>query len=359
MSFSTNYITARKKFIDAASKLNYQLQSYSLGEIGASGEDLTIDVAINGVDNAEKVLVISSGLHGVEGFLGSAIQVALLEKDLSQNYLKENTKIVLIHGLNPYGFSWRRRANENNIDLNRNFLLPGETYQGSPEKYGELNNFLNPQQQPSKFEPFLLQVIALIITQGMTTLKNTIAGGQYDFPQGLFFGGNKAAKTVEILEENLAKWIRAAKQVVHLDFHTGGIKEKGEYKLLIEENHQSELFQKLTGKFNNLCTIEADGSEGIGYTVKGSLNTWCKAKFPDINYIVLTPEFGTNSSIRVLQALRAENFAHLYLKKEDNWYQQAKNNLVEAFAPSDANWRKLAISQGLDIVQEARKFLSI
>jgi predicted deacylase len=29
--------------------------------------------------------------------------------------------MILIHALNPYGFAWLRRVNEDNVDLNRNF----------------------------------------------------------------------------------------------------------------------------------------------------------------------------------------------------------------------------------------------
>lgn len=41
--------------------------------------------------------------------------------------------MLFIHAVNPYGFAWRRRVNENNVELNRSFLLEGETHEGCPE----------------------------------------------------------------------------------------------------------------------------------------------------------------------------------------------------------------------------------
>jgi hypothetical protein len=43
------------------------------------GSDLSINVAFAGSEQPSRVLIVTSGLHGVEGFFGSAIQVALLE----------------------------------------------------------------------------------------------------------------------------------------------------------------------------------------------------------------------------------------------------------------------------------------
>ena len=34
----------------------------------------------------------------------------------------DNLSIVLLHASNPYGFAWGRRVNEDNVDLNRNFV---------------------------------------------------------------------------------------------------------------------------------------------------------------------------------------------------------------------------------------------
>jgi predicted deacylase len=123
-AFSPDYITARERFRAASSSFGYQHTAYPIDQISPTGEALTIDVSISNSPSPSSVVVISSGLHGVEGFLGSAIQLAFLEKHrIITSSLSSDIKVVLIHALNPYGFAWRRRWNEDNIDLNRNFLL--------------------------------------------------------------------------------------------------------------------------------------------------------------------------------------------------------------------------------------------
>ncbi|MEZ5229794.1 MAG: DUF2817 domain-containing protein [Acidimicrobiales bacterium] len=73
-----------------------------------------------GPEETDNAIVVVSGTHGVEGYLGSALQRHHLE-----TYDRDRTGgpvLVFVHALNPYGFSWVRRVNEDNVDLNRNFI---------------------------------------------------------------------------------------------------------------------------------------------------------------------------------------------------------------------------------------------
>ena len=100
-AFSPNYITARERFRAASSSLGYQHRAYPIDQVSPTGEELTIDVAIGGSSNPRRCVVISSGLHGVEGFLGSAIQLTLLENHQLLRSLSPDIKVVFIHALNP------------------------------------------------------------------------------------------------------------------------------------------------------------------------------------------------------------------------------------------------------------------
>ncbi len=83
---------------------------------GVEGEDLSIDIAVFGnVTDPRYVLLHSSGLHGVEGFAGSAIQLQLISESVFEKY-GNDACIVFVHCLNPYGMSYHRRWNENNVD---------------------------------------------------------------------------------------------------------------------------------------------------------------------------------------------------------------------------------------------------
>ena len=77
--FSNNYHDARQHFLKAARSVNADLSSHLISARGAQGEDLSIDIASVGSKNPKKTILLTCGLHGIEGFLGSAIQTAWLE----------------------------------------------------------------------------------------------------------------------------------------------------------------------------------------------------------------------------------------------------------------------------------------
>jgi predicted deacylase len=131
--FSPDYATARSRFIEAVERAHGKLYSLPIQATRPKGERLTIDIAWFGSDNPRRVFVHSSGLHGVEGFAGSAIQLQWLAEGIQA--LPEDGAILIIHVLNPYGMASLRRFNENNVDLNRNFQGP---YEGAPPGYEKL-----------------------------------------------------------------------------------------------------------------------------------------------------------------------------------------------------------------------------
>jgi hypothetical protein len=348
-AFSPNYSIARERFRAKSLACGYDCTAYPIDRVSPTGEELTIDVAISVTSNPKRTVVISSGLHGVEGFLGSAIQLALLEQQQILALRSPDTRVVLIHALNPYGFSWRRRWNEDNVDLNRNFLLPKEEFSGSPNNYPQFNDFLNPTSPPSQFETYIFRAIWLILKHGMTSLRNTLPVGQYDFPKGLFFGGNAPSKTQEILAVNLSHWIGKMPEVLHIDFHTG-LGKWGTYELLVAMQQQ-EACKRRIERFG-VDKIEISSSEGVSYQIRGGLGTWCQNLLPECRYDLLTAEFGTYPVIKVLQVLRAENRARHWGNPQQN-YEWTKNQLVECFAPASHKWREQCIAQGIEICKQA------
>ena len=71
---------------------------------------------------ADKLLIVSSACHGVEGYCGSGVQVfALHDAEWMAKARAQDVTVLYIHALNPYGFSHIRRTTHENVDLNRNF----------------------------------------------------------------------------------------------------------------------------------------------------------------------------------------------------------------------------------------------
>lgn len=352
--FSTTYAEARDRFRDAASAVGATISSY---RIDAQDQDeLAIDVAIVGADSAPTV-VTSSGVHGVEGFFGSAVQHALLDQ-LRRTSSELNIRHVLIHGVNPFGFSRLRRFNEDNVDLNRNFLTNKGAFEGAPDRYAHLNGFLNPESPPSRLEPFTLKAIWNICRHGRQPLKQAVAGGQYEYPQGIFFGGQGPCKSTQIVSENCDGWIGRSGQIVHIDFHTG-LGVYGKYKLLLTEGANSAAFSWYTDAFGEDRVEALDAPVATAYRVSGIFGEWLQERFRTREYRFVAAEFGTYGVIRVLGAIRAENRAHHHGVENSVIYQSAKAELLECFCPRDKLWRKQVVESGLNIVAQATLALQV
>jgi len=101
---------ARRIFHAAAKNADAVLGEYRHPLPGPCGEALFTDTALLGNSNAERLVIVSSGVHGVEGFCGSACQIALLHSGLLAG--AKSCAILLVHALNPFGFAHLRRTNE-------------------------------------------------------------------------------------------------------------------------------------------------------------------------------------------------------------------------------------------------------
>ncbi len=349
--YSPDYATARNRFRQASVGFGLEVQSHSIDEPGPNGEELTIDVALSPGRRSDRLLVVSSGIHGVEGFFGSAVQLGVLEQYLGQAGSLPGVSLLLLHGLNPFGFAWLRRFDEENVDPNRNFLLEGEQFSGSPPSYAALDGLLNPKRPPSAWEPVTAKALLTIARHGMRILKQAVAGGQYDFPKGLFFGGSRPSRICELLTAHLERWLGESQDVVHLDFHTG-LGAWTTFKLLTHYPFRGEQRAKLTNWFG-ADSFEACDSKGIAFDPRGDFGRWCVAGSPQRDYLFATVEFGTYSPLRVLAGLRAENQVHHWGKPGDHSTVRAKERVKELFCPASSKWRTRVVEQSCRIVRQA------
>src|SRR5262249_361497 len=219
--YSGDYFSARKRFLAASAGLGFERHALQIQAPSPTPETLSIDISIAGDVKPTSALVLSSGVHGFEGVFGSAIQLAFLEKFLVSWLPPKGAAIVLIHAINPFGFAWQRRFNEDNVDLNRNFLLTGEQFAGSPPLAGIFRRALKPAKARTRFGFWRTRVALLALRHGIRSFWETLPVGQYDYPDWLYYGGEGPAQSSRALELFLPKVLDEAGEVVHLDFHTG------------------------------------------------------------------------------------------------------------------------------------------
>jgi hypothetical protein len=116
VSFAKDYRNARKAFISACVRANGD----SIARVHPTAQapdskPLFIDSVAFGSREAHKALLVIAGCRGEDGLLGSHILTSLLD---SQVIPLAQTRLVLVHALNPFGFAWGRQGNEDGLSLN-------------------------------------------------------------------------------------------------------------------------------------------------------------------------------------------------------------------------------------------------
>jgi len=358
--FSDDYQEARNRFLDSIEDLKDRgfeviQEQLPLNLKGPQGEDLIIDLAVIGSLESQNLLLYSSGIHGVEGFAGSAIQLSVLDQIKKQQPFSDYC-IVFIHIINPYGMAWHRRVNENNVDLNRNFLT---NHKGEPEGYKLIDKFINPNTIPFKFDPFfLIQGLTLLIKHGFTNVKQWFAQGQYTRPKSLQFGGDKIQTGPELILNWLKLNLKNTKKIFGIDLHTG-LGPSGYDTILVPDDINSIDYQVLINLFgDHVAALDPDKS--VGYKITGDIHSGIIKQFSSIEWLCITQEFGTFGPTKVFKNLRAENRWTQNNKLKDqnkilnHW---SRKNLLNTFNPKDSVWQEKLISRGNTVFKIAQDYI--
>ena len=342
--FPSDYATARSRFRSAARAAGAALDALTLDARGPRGEDLTIDVARVGGRAARRVLLHTCGLHGVEAFAGAAVQLAALARPSA---VPDGCALVLVHVLNPYGMAWLRRTNENNVDLNRNFLDPGEPRQGAPALYSRLDRLLNPPGAPGP-DGFRLRLAVAALRHGPRALTQAIAEGQYEFPRGLFYGGGALERGPGLYLDWLRRNLSQAEYVFALDLHTG-LGPRGKETLILEAGGGATPAAQLARALGR--PLVDPSAAQAGYRIRGGMGRALQQTLTGARLDFVLQEIGTRSRLAVLEALREENRWHHHGGAGPE--HSSKQALREALNPASPKWRRRALDRGLALLRAA------
>jgi hypothetical protein len=338
--FAETYLEARRKFLHAAGEAKADLTHHILPNLrGPSDEELITDVAVLGSRIPENLLLIISGTHGVEGFCGSGCQVGYLT-DQVYEILSPRTQAVLVHALNPFGFAWLRRVNEDNVDLNRNFRdfskdLP------TAENYESIHEWLIPADWDGyRRDQADTALNAYIAEKGWRTVQAEITAGQYSRPNGLFYGGVQECWSNRLLRQLLADHVTSTvDKLAVLDLHTGlGTTGFGEP---IYVGPTSEGFELAKNWYGQEVKSTLQGTS-VSAAVTGSIADALPQLTPTFRATYLALEFGTVPAPMVLTALRADHWLHAIPDRTTQLRSTIEHQIRDAFY-CDASWWKAAI----------------
>lgn len=349
-SFPINYSDARKKFIEASRGIGAQIESFRNPEAGPEGEQLYTDVALIGPKDAKAILVLGSGAHGVEGFAGSGIQTGLLHENIASS-LKPDMSILMIHAINPYGFAHLRRFNEDNVDVNRNFVDHTQPYPAN-QGYEELSDAIFPKSisfwTNSKS---YLQLLWYRLIKGKSAMKKAITEGQYKHPKGLFYGGQSETWSNRTIRTIASSYLSKAEQVIYIGFHTG-LGPYGNAEIILNERKDSPSYGRAVDCWGDIVKTTFAG-DSVSAHLQGSLKLAFPDMLPNTEVTAVSLEFGTFSQVKVFLALRAENWLHHNAAIDCPDAKKIKAELLKVFYPNTDDWMLLVWRQGKNIVEQA------
>ena len=348
--FSENFAGARARFIGAVQAANVEVESFPHGSHGPDGEQLSTDVAWFGSSQATRVVVMISGTHGVEGFYGSATQIAWIQ--LSEfSRLPRDTAALLIHAINPYGFAWLRRSNEQNVDLNRNWIDFSKPLPTNPG-YEELAEDLCPVDwSPESQRATGDRIASWIGAHGLAAYQSAVSSGQWQHPKGLFFGGTRPAWSRETLTEILIGRLKRARRVNILDFHTG-LGPFG-YAELISDQHPDDASFKRARCWIGASMTSVNGGGSVSSKLQGDCLSAIPGLLPHAIVDAIAIECGIKSIHEVAYALRADAWLHAYGDPSSDEANAIKTLICDAFHSRDPLWQGMAIGQGLAVCRSA------
>lgn len=426
--FSERYSEARQKFLKRAINIrggNFEsaLSGFAIErgvpDFNSSTTDLVTDYLIMR-GSKTKFLFYLSGTHGSEGFAGSGIQCAILDylqmdKKTLDRYsetavLRDEVKlaeedeslepviidesklpptIVMVHIVNPFGMHHNRRVNEDNIDINRNYLQEelfdmATTRDPNFAGYLDLDFMMNPKGFPSRltlvndFFGHLRSAYALL-RYGLEPIKKTLLAGNYFRQSGIAFGGLQQSASVQNLISLLEIVdVSQAEQVTLIDLHTGlgpsgtdtllllnpGKKvdiSEDEFSTYIEDKFPGEVDPREPSWRGGMKAISGGamqaGSAASGYDLTiGTVDNYCQHFLaPHLvggsKMLCITQEFGTVDTVTVGKSLIDENTAWHHGSEEEKALHGRR--LKAAFYVQNAKWMRSVVHRGLTLFKQA------
>jgi uncharacterized protein DUF2817 len=343
--FSHSYAQARARFRDNAVRAGARLSSSVLPFIkGSNGEVLATDIAWLGPETPRGVVIVTVGTHGVEGYAGSGFQCSMLA-DGSSKWLRDDMGLVLVHAINPFGFSHACRVNEHNVDLNRNFIDFSRQLPAASAVYQRLHQAIVPTEWMDEPKRQADRIIDRAWRElGERDFQDGVCRGQYSYTDGLFYGGQAVSWSNATWRACLASLPPETKYVVHIDVHTG-LGAYGYGEILFPLAPTSPSTGWASEWYEHLGLRTAGSSDSSATAIAGAMNQAVLDSSFARNSLSVTIEFGTVEFRRMFEALRADNWLRLRGSAGSPTAAEIRQELLDCFYPSDAAWRRLVVER--------------
>lgn len=313
-SFQFDYHSCRAAFLSAAEKRGVvKSHPHPLTSASGSGTALAVDTVYVGPEDAANLCIVLSGTHGVEGAAGSNAQTHWLTVSGEQD-LPEDTALLFVHAVNPWGFARNARTNPNHVDINRNFLPNFDQLTPAHPVAQQVVDILAPscEDVPSK-EMIMAEVNAFAKEHSIDLFVQLAAGGQYHFPRSLQFGGQAPQWEHKTLVSIVQEAAQGRDCIALIDYHTG-LGGYGQDFFMSFDPSESAGFKRACAWFGadkfERAVNEHDGKpDQVQSDYEGLLVTGLCRLLKDVPHVTaLVIEFGTYPMFELLPLLVQENW---------------------------------------------------
>ncbi len=350
--FPASYALGRQQWLERLSKLpcRYQHLPYDCAGRGPEGEELVTDTAWIGGENADRVLVLISGTHGIEGFAGSAVELDYLGLLAGgKTVIPNNCAVLLIHALTPWGYAWLRRCDADGVDLNRNAVDFSRPPPENPD-YDRL--------RPALFaaDPEQIQQVFAEFSQlfGRVALEKAISGGQYRDPVGPFYGGKAPAHGRIVCEALIHRYALRQRRLAVIDLHTG-LGSYGYGEIICDHRPESAGAAVARRWYGDSVTLPLAGTSSS--VPKLGLLDYLWHAVMDDHSCYITLEFGTYSTDQLFEILLRD---HQLWAQTDNDVARFSHSQVmrRHFCPNDPAWQEMVLFRARQVIGQALRGVS-
>ncbi|HEX6362525.1 MAG TPA: M14 family metallopeptidase, partial [Albitalea sp.] len=257
--------------------------------------------------------------------------------------------VLHLHALNPYGFSWLRRVTQENVDLNRNFHDFGGPLPANPA-YDEIAPLLLPATWPPP-DAVNARLMQFVAQRGLQWMQAAVAAGQYDHPEGLFYGGRNPTWSHQTLRHVLQDHGRACQRLAWIDLHTG-LGPAGVGERIYAGRNDPPAIARARAWWGAEVTSIYDGSASAA-PVTGMMALAAHDECTQAEYTGIALEFGTVPLLAVIDALRADQWLELHPEAEPALGARIKQQVRDAFYIDDEAWKRQVLAQSFEAARQA------
>ena len=353
-SFYSSYDEVRDHLQVLAADLGVEISSHAIDET----DGLYIDsFYLPSTGDKTNLIVLTTGVHGMEGYIGS-VMLDVFFAEVYPTLDMTDTGILVVANVNPYGMKHYRRYNENNVDLNRNFILDWENFDLSSNKeYPKVDTFLGPTGKIGNGlwheVGFYMSLAKTALTEGADTVSDALLTGQYEYPQGVYYGGSGDEASTVYLKDVFSRCLDSEyENIVHIDIHSG---YGPRYNMVIFNSVFETMTEAQTREAFGYDYIIAHDSEDF-YATTGDTTDFfyrlAEQKQTETELFSTCFEFGTIGdaffdTILSLKYTVDENRNHWYPTDNDTTAQIIHENYMELFYPTETAWREKTVEDFL------------